>query len=687
MQVIQLYIEGQRVDMFKDESVTITNTLKNVKEIDKIFTEFSRTFSVPASSVNNLIFKHFYNNDIVGGFDARLRVKSNIELNSLPFKNGYIKLEGVNLKDNKAHTYRITFFGDTISLKNLLGDDLLSNLDWLNNFNDKENGDSIVYKSSDVEDYLTNSYNKTVDSVSYVKPVQIPLLTHTQRLFYDSSLDVLNDGNLKYTSSSNYHGVKWKELKYAIKLEIIIKAIEDKYNIVFSTDFFSSNVDTNTYFDDLYMWLHRTKGVATNGGQVTSATVPFTGWADATNTFSTMSNNTLTLLDSGNQVAVIDFVPASSDVYSITFYRNNIAVIATGDISGNSSYSMPTTLGKPSQTVEYTVEITSVNSITFTSATWTVTHSSATEVYINTSFTKTTEFELIITQQVPKMKVLDFLTSIFKMFNLVAYVDNDVIVVKTLDSFYVGGSSYDITKYIDVSKSQSNAALPFREINFTYTGLGTFLAEQHDQLYNQEWGTIEYKQDETLRFSGGVYDYKIPFEHMKFERLIDINVPTTTTDIQWGFCVNGNQESYLGKPIILYMANKTADISFVDSVNYLNNAESTKEITSYFAPCNSNMNVSTFANQESLNFDAEQDEWSGVTNNNTLFKDYHSNFITSIFNDSNRISRVTAYLPLRILLNYTLADRFQLLDKSYKINSIKTNYKTGKSEIELLNDI
>ena len=61
MQNIQLYIEGQRVDMFKDESVVITQSIKNVKKIDKIFTDYSRTFSLPASKINNKIFKHYYN--------------------------------------------------------------------------------------------------------------------------------------------------------------------------------------------------------------------------------------------------------------------------------------------------------------------------------------------------------------------------------------------------------------------------------------------------------------------------------------------------------------------------------------------------------------------------------------------------------------------------------------------------
>ena len=58
-----------------------------------------------------------------------------------------------------------------------------------------------------------------------------------------------------------------------------------------------------------------------------------------------------------------------------------------------------------------------------------------------------------------------------------------------------------------------------------------------------------------------------------------------------------------------------------------------------------------------------------------------------MFNESNRLTKITAYLPLRILYKYTLADRFVVSGKSYKINSIETDFYTGKSEIELLSDI
>ena len=135
MQKIQLYIEGQRVDMFDDESVVITQTIKNVQDIGKIFTDFTRTFSLPASKTNNKIFKHYYNYHIQNGFDARTRKPANIELNTLPFTDGRVKLEGVDLKDNKPHTYKITFFGSTVTLKDLVGDDTLSGLSSLVSFN------------------------------------------------------------------------------------------------------------------------------------------------------------------------------------------------------------------------------------------------------------------------------------------------------------------------------------------------------------------------------------------------------------------------------------------------------------------------------------------------------------------------------------------------------------------------
>lgn len=703
MQIAQLYIEGQRVDMFDDVSISITDTIKDVRDISKVFTEYSQTFSLPASKTNNKIFKHFYNNDIQNGFDARIRVPANIELNSVPFKDGFIKLEGVDLKSNIANTYRITFFGNTISLKNLLGDDLLSSLSWLDNFSTEEDGTNLLWNPAFVEKYLTTSeYSKFVDGVRYPNAIQIPLITHTQRLYYDSntSTDEDDSGDLHYHGGggTHTHGVKWNELKYALRLSVIIKAIEEKYGLNFSDDFFKGG---DSSFDNLYMWLHRTKGKVTSGEQLEASTYSVNDFTDYTlYNGSSMENSTLTLNDGyyfSNQVLQLSLTvnsTYSSVPYSINVFRDGVSIYSDSNITDsiqNVSISV-------SNNSSYTIQITSNQTIWFDRAIWNYSYfdsdddSFVSENYTSSSFTIPVSINFNITQQIPKMKVLDFLTSLFKMFNLVAYVEGSEMVVKTLDDFYTNpssGSPYDITKYVDVNSSQVNSALPFREVVYTYKGLGTFLAKQHEQLFNKDWGKEEFKGSDGLILSNGIFKSEVPFEHMKFERLIDLNT-SGLTDIQWGFCVDDNQDSYIGNPLIFYMSRITlptdGTISFVDDVDGNNEAQDHKEISSYYVPSNSDFQATQIEDRKSINFSAEKDEWDLVTTRNVLFNNYHKNYISNVFDESNRLKKISAYLPLRILYKYTLADRFVYSGKSYKINSIETDFYTGKSEIELIND-
>ena len=97
---------------------------------------------------------------------------------------------------------------------------------------------------------------------------------------------------------------------------------------------------------------------------------------------------------------------------------------------------------------------------------------------------------------------------------------------------------------------------------------------------------------------------------------------------------------------------------------------------------------------KNINFKNENNEYnidaSGSFSNpsgfvNTLFKQYYDTYITQVFTKSNRIIKLKAFLPLRILLNYTLADKFIYKGRKHQINSITTNLNTGESEIELLN--
>ena len=109
MMKVVLYIENQIVDFYDDEIVNLNSSVQNVRDITKIFSDFSQSFKVPASPKNNKIFKHYYNVDIVGGFDARKRTDAKLELSGLPFKDGRIELESVTMKGGKAIEYKLTF--------------------------------------------------------------------------------------------------------------------------------------------------------------------------------------------------------------------------------------------------------------------------------------------------------------------------------------------------------------------------------------------------------------------------------------------------------------------------------------------------------------------------------------------------------------------------------------------------
>jgi len=706
MQQIQLYIQGNRVDMFKDESVVITDTIKDVKDVSKVFTEYSQTFQIPATKINNKVFKHYYNDGIKSGFDARIRVAANIELNSLPFKDGFIQLEGVDLIDNKAHTYRITFFGNTVSLKDLVGDDLLSDLEWLDNFSENDNGVALVNNPANIEFYLktdNNNTNRTVDGVTYLNPVQVPLLTHTQRLFYESNESIRDNGNVWYDddiSPDTLHGVKWNELKFAIKLQVIVKAITEKYALQLdpSRNFFDG---VSNSFDELYLWLHRTKGPVSTGSQSTEYNKFVTGWGNLVGTLSTMNNNRFTLNSTQVDLFFLTTTPADSSLtYSVTVYQLGSVVFQSSPSTGVKNFNnIPKVIGS-----SYTVEITASQVMTFTSIQWTARQVTVTtDTYNNTGFSIGSQFLFNIRQQMPEMKVLDFLTSVFKMFNLVAYFENGLLAIQPLDEYYSLGkggnlnslSGYDITKYVSTSEKQVDVALPFREINYSYKGLNTFLAKNHNQLFNEEWGTEKYSGENSIIFSEKIFKVNSQFEHMKFERLIDLSLPTVDTDIQWGFCVDDNQASYIGSPLIFYMYNETLSfdgrLSFVDQVGTFegvdNVAITRKALSSYWIPSNSDLSKSQVEDRQSINFSAEQDEWERQTTEQSLFNNYHKNYISGVFAESNRLTTISAYLPLSILLKYSLADRFIISGISYKINSIETDFGSGKSSIELLNDI
>ena len=683
MQKLQLYLGTDRIDLFGDETVSVTQTIQNVRDISKVFTDFSKTFSVPASKTNNLLFKHYYNFDIVGGFDALNKVAGKIELNSIPFKDGFIRLEGVDLKKNKAYAYRITFFGNTVNLKDLIGEDMLSALSSLSIHN-------LIYSPSIVE-------TKLAVQESSGDAILCPLITHTDRLFYNSVTHVAGSGNVFYHTGggSNEHGVLWSQLKYAIRIDAIITAIQTQYGITFdSTSFFNSS---NERYHHLFMWLHRKSGDVQPAVQLTQYSSEVNKWlprTPATPYFAEQQSvTTMRLYANATVRGNLNLTTTSGVAYQVIIYRGGSSYFESTFASGNRSFTNAD-WGEDLPQGFYTVTIVTlvITQITFpsTGIEWDlagVTYVSWAEVFTtNADFNTSTDIEFIITQQIPEQKVIDFLNGLFNLFNLTVYaLPNGNIQVETIDDYYSTGTSYDITQYLEISKSAVDVALPYKQVNFEYEGLGTFLAKQYEQLNNVGWGSLRFTLNDALYDAPNeVYTVKPPFEHVQFERLFDQGTASSTT-IQYGYFVNENQQPYFGKPLLFYPV--TLSGGGISPISFLTAPTSHIDITDYNVPSNSVALLSSI-NPDNLNFGAEINEYeltSAGFSDASLFRKEYTDYVSAVFNTQRRITKVKAFLPLRIIIALELRDKIIVRGQTYIINSVTTNLQTGESDFELLN--
>jgi len=725
MRRLQLYIGTERVDLFKDETVSLTQTIKNVKDLAKVFTEFTQTFSVPASSVNNKIFKHYYNFDISNGFDARKKADARLELNDLPFKDGKIALQGVELKNNVAHTYKITFFGNTVNLKDILGDAQLSSLAF--------NGLNKSYKFTEIRDAL--SPLAIFDSDKIIAP----FITHTNRLIYDSSSHIIYDpeattNNLYHQGSGNkqQNGVAWNQFKYAIRVQQIINEIQFRYpDIQFSDDFF--NDTSNEKFYDLFMWLHRKSGDVQPATQVE---VIYTKLEDLVST-----NTQVVSSVDGGVIAVssppfgletnyfarsirIQFRPNTLNNYGYQIIRNGGDIILqVNDASGDIDFTITTANDLFRDNSSYFIQFTSPLGIEFDAGDIEVDviysifpdggglPTSASDTYENNAavtIVANPDFQFVIAEQIPKMKIIDFLSGLFNMFNLTAYVDSTgTIVVRTLDSYYADSTTvYNIDKYLDTTKSTVDIALPFKEINFSYKGLGTFLAKQFNQLTNSGWGSLSYSLNgEIFDATSEAYKIELPFEHMMYERLYDANTTltsTTPTAIQYGYSVNENQQSYKGEPLLFYPIVVPANSTIGGQTPRIRDTQSIEvaDLDQFIIPSNSQA-LSPSTNKFNIHFQNELNEYlaneptgggfapvsPALQFTDTLFETEYKEYIQDVFNFRRRLLKVTAYLPMKVYYNLQLNDLIELGQDRYKINSMKTDLTTGKTEFELLNTI
>ena len=675
---LELYINNVRVDLFKDEAITLTDSQQNIKDIGKIFAPFTQRFNLPASPTVNKLFKHYYNNDIINGYDARFRVDAIIKLDGADYKTGQIRLDSVTMRDNKAYAYKVVFFGSTVSLKDKFGDETLSSLNSLSTY-DLEFNNTDVFQGLKVG-LQSSGVDATTDAN---RNITFPLITLQNYYSYDSS-DTITTPNLH---NANFNNLK-TEIKPAIKCKRIIEAIQTQYDIEFNmvdetgiTSFFASPV-----FDELYLWLHREKTPVT-----APETDPPTFGVNLLQkskklTFSDFSFTSGTdFLSGGNLVVSDEYIYTIRVALNTTAGRDLEIIVKdkpTNELLENNTLITPnnnftvallglTSGTLSSRTFDLEFRFNCDISSTFLARTMTITRTLKDGTGSSIGNYSYSQFilndNIFIQDYIPNMKVLDFMTTLFQTFNLTAYTKrgSNKIYVETFDDFMTTGVSRDISKYIDVKSNNVDRPIPYSLINFQYSPPVTQTSLRFLNQFSQNFGGLSYSAPD--KYDGQAFQLQLQGQRSQLINPRDENGALTGNVFAWW--VDAENKTTLGKPYLFFNR-------LVDSSSY-------PILSANFQSYNAPSNVSSDRNH-TLNFGTEFDEYTGEVNTNSLFNRFYSQYIVKLFEQQARVVEFTAQLPSSIVLNYELNDVFIINGQEYFINSIRNNLLTNKSRLELI---
>ena len=669
MRTVQVYIEGQRLDLFDDEQINVTSTQQNVQDISKVFTDFSQSFSVPASSKNNEIFHHFYENDIGDFndvntlFDFNIRRNGNIEIDYTPFRTGKISLEKAEVKNNQAYSYQITFYGDVVSLKDKFGDNKLTDITYLNNF-------THAYNGTQVKNRITDG-NTNYD-------IRYPLIGQRKFTYGDGGANDINPIN--GTTSINF-----AELFPALKVRSIFTAIENEYSVTFNGTFLSNKRFTNCF---LFCQNKLEKTFLTDTSDIDFTNISTTILQNPPNPYNPASYIDLTANSINTQfLPALEFglhrvtmsITSQSAVgtYFIEVYRNN-AIVNTYSATTPQDITVLSieNLSGLDETYTFKVKANAAMTLNFTlnySIVGYFDDPSTGDLQQATNFSVIQTNAVVLTADIgilnylPDMKVADFFSGVLNEFNLTCYgTEADIYTIEPLNEWYAKGSVINITEYTDIESINVDRVKLFKSINFNYEQSENVLNQAFRELFERDYGDAK----QTFNYDGSDYTIKVPFENMMQERF-------TGTALQVGYTLNKNLERYIPKPLLLYMYDET-------TASYPFNDGTTVTVETEYMPFGQDV-LDTNVNY-TLNFNAEISTFTLQTEPNTLYAIYYQPYLLNLYNLKNRETTVKTNLPISLLTSLELNDRLIIRDKRYMINDMKSNLTTGEVEFVLLND-
>jgi hypothetical protein len=643
-----------RIELFEDEKISVTSSIQNISDISKIFTDYSQSFTIPASANNNEIFKHWYENSLDNAFDQRIRYSGYIEIDTQTFRIGRWQLESATIKNNRVEDYKITFYGELKSLIDKFGDEKLQDVKELNDY-------TISYSGDLVQDLVTNALSASQTDVLF------PLI---------SSKRTWNSADPEAPTSSSYP-IVYNELFPAIKLPLILNAFETRYNVNFNGAFL-----TDERFTKAYLWLKNNEA-ETYTMTTAERKIEIQVTENDGNFYADATNNTVTAVgfeDSGT--FTVNVTSATPFDMTLIVYKNNVFFGSVQGVTNSIRYTLGTQTG--AGVFSFAIKkafsaSTPTFNYTYTANKFIVSNPIQPTDGLITTFSDSGSILMNNLMDLsfiaPDMKVSDFFSGMLKMFNLTCYSEDGVnFTIEQLENWYFLGKIKDFSGYT-TTDFQFDRVKPYKKIDFKYQKNESVLNRTFYDRNAREYGDLNY----AFFNDGGDYTIQLPFENLLFNNWN--NTISTTSLPQVGYAFKPDLKPFKPKGVILYFTGgQTFDVDWYFS-DGINTPISFNYANVFGADVNVNRNQTN-----TLNWGVEVSTVYFENVYRTLFSNYYLDYLNNLYSLKSRLVKVKMRLPYLELLNLKLNDRIVIRDKRYIINQFTTDLTTFESDFELIQD-
>ena len=681
---LDIYVEkyGQEgvfenIDLFDDESFMMEFKLKDNADLSKVFSTYSKEVVIPASPRNNMLLNHYFDQNVDRAGSRYIKAK--IYLNEELFRTGILMVTEGKYKDNRISTYKIHFNTGLTSLKDKIGNDELSTFDF--SYLD------LVWSPEGIRDAITN----TAPSPEVV----VPLVSRTQ--VWTMS------GDTKQNISTGGKGfIRQGELRPAIKLSTLVDKIFQKYNL---------NVDlpfkNESHWNELYLWCNNKLDREFRSSKLT-ITQPLTsgGFQDPAPYFSGSINNNDVIINftgahtnNNNPYELSLNFTGVKDPYSNLNYVGILTFIVTDDY-GNTYQSrldataeqggffyvtipIPVPTGQTSR--RYSVYVTAENPLKYNNlgvffklrnlvggGQWGLGSSNNPPQTLQDNF----NFQYAI----GNIKILDLLTSIIKMYNIIIVEDKLTDKLTFLRPEDIQRKLIDLTEYVDVGNYTKETGVLYKDIIFTHKESDFNRNELYKTLTGKEYGSEVYKSTDVM--VSDEYKIETDFQVMNWLRIYGGDVITS-----YGFdspdSPIDNEDSIviMAKRGLMNIRNNDNVVSplYIGVDDHTEDGTRLISFNQYIAMGNQT------TDGKSITFDYDFPPQNNIEQRKSLYALYYSHLIKRMYEPNTRMYKFEAFLPTNVLNNFNMLDEVIIGDEKYTIEEASIDISSGKSKFKLMN--